>query len=367
MPRRWPRVVHREIREFPVTVGLAVVYVGLFVLMAVFQGGLNTQPQGVLGWMSLDVKTLVDFGAIKGDRIIEGGQYWRLVTATLLHGSLLHVLLNTFALYQLGRIIEDWYGGATLLFLHLALGLAGSLASLWTHRFWGERLVQVGGSGAIFGFCAFLAAAVFFDQEEDESGLLRALLWSLAIGFGLGHLLGADNAAHAGGALAGAALGCFDFLFRRDLIRRWIAAALGIASAAVFIVAFAFAERAYLDSVRQEQLREKQKTALRLRRQEQREQALLQLVALHHLKLIAADADRRLRGEAPDPHFHRQDVADQLRSQMSQLDNQALVERLVAVLALLDVPEEQYMQKNHLQKILDAIQAKPARNDPAPP
>lgn len=356
MPNRWPGILHREIREFPITVALSVVYVGLFVVMGVYQGGLNTQPQGVLGWMSLDIETLTNFGAIKGDLILEEGQYWRLVTATLLHGSVLHLVLNVLALYQLGRIIEDWYSGSALVWLHLMLGLAGSLASLWTHRFWGARLVQVGGSGAIFGFCAFLAAAVFFADKDDEEGLLRALLWSLAIGFGLGHLLGADNAAHAGGAIAGAAFGCFDFLFRRDVMGRWLSAALGLASWAVFLLAFVLCGRTYFVTLDQEE----QAKVERRHRDIVRFQALLQLGALQNLERIARDADRRLQGEPPDPHFHRPDAIDQLRAQARQIENPALVERLTGVLELLDVPEDQYIQPDHLQKILDAIQAKPA-------
>ena len=247
MQKFW-RVVVVEIRDFPVTIALCVIYLSLFIFMAVSQGRLQT-GQGPLAFFGLSIDTLVDFGAVDGKLVLNEHQWWRLITATFLHGSIPHVVLNVLALYQLGRIIEDWYGGSTLVLLHVLLGLAGSLISLWLHRMMPGRVVQVGGSGAIFGFCAFLLVATFFDDHEESPLLLRSLAMALLIGFGMGYLLGADNAAHLGGALAGTVMGTFDNIFKREFMPRLVARLLGILSMGVVIVSFSFGARAYADQV----------------------------------------------------------------------------------------------------------------------
>jgi membrane associated rhomboid family serine protease len=53
------------------------------------------------------------FGAMRGLRV-SGGEYWRLVSCILLHGSGMHILLNAIALFALGRLCESVYGPVRL-------------------------------------------------------------------------------------------------------------------------------------------------------------------------------------------------------------------------------------------------------------
>ena len=74
------------------------------------------------------------------------GEYWRLMSATLLHGSLDHLVGNAIALFILGMVCEHAFGRGQFVVLYVASGLAGSLVSLMT-----SPGPSVGASGAISG------------------------------------------------------------------------------------------------------------------------------------------------------------------------------------------------------------------------
>jgi membrane associated rhomboid family serine protease len=59
---------------------------------------------------------------------IAAGEYWRLLTPIFVHGNLLHVLVNTFAVWNLGRFAEPRLGSSTFLGVYLGSGepLAGA-------------------------------------------------------------------------------------------------------------------------------------------------------------------------------------------------------------------------------------------------
>jgi rhomboid protease GluP len=147
-------------------------------------------------------QALIAMGALARPAVLSG-QYWRLITATLLHGSFAHLAGNALALYVLGMVCEHAFGRAQFVLLYAASGVAGSLLSMIA-----SPGPSVGASGAIFGLQA--AAIVLFRSHRD-----RLLVRDRRIGFVL--LVWAayavvsgiltpyiDNGAHLGGALAGA-------------------------------------------------------------------------------------------------------------------------------------------------------------------
>jgi membrane associated rhomboid family serine protease len=135
------------------------------------------------------------------------GEYWRLWTVTLLHGDLLHLLFNMYALWLVGPIVERWYGRIRFLVFYLVLAAAGSTSSF----VFGGDVPAVGASGAIFGLFGMLLAAGRLHHPIDRQS--RALVGQLGmlilINLGLGFASGGriDNAAHLGGLVAGFWLG----------------------------------------------------------------------------------------------------------------------------------------------------------------
>ncbi|MBX6390339.1 MAG: rhomboid family intramembrane serine protease [Frankia sp.] len=100
----------------------------------------------------------IDFALI-GLRIDQGhligiagnDEYYRLVTAAFLHGSVLHILFNVYALYLLGTQLEAVLGRARLLVLFLAGAIGGNTLSYLMN---GINTFSVGASTAIFAFFA---------------------------------------------------------------------------------------------------------------------------------------------------------------------------------------------------------------------
>jgi rhomboid protease GluP len=140
--------------------------------------------------------------------LVQKDEPWRLFTALFLHGGLLHVGLNMWALHQAGQVVERLYGRAGFAVLYLVAGLLGNLASLW----WKPGPVSVGASGAIFGVYGALLAYLVLQRgsvpneifREMRSGTLGFIGYSLFAGFSIP---GIDNAAHLGGLLGGLVMG----------------------------------------------------------------------------------------------------------------------------------------------------------------
>lgn len=141
---------------------------------------------------------------IKWNEGIAAGELWRLVTPIFLHLSVLHIALNGFALYQLGRLIETFYGAARFLALFFLAGVAGCLASLWFNIH-----PSAGASGAIFGLIG--AEIVLFYRNRrwlGESGaeMLRNAIVVAGLNFFIGLSGSIDNWGHAGGFVGGLAV-----------------------------------------------------------------------------------------------------------------------------------------------------------------
>ena len=176
-----------------------VTYAIIAVTSLVSFATLNTGPAGdqLLNLLALDKP------------LVSAGEYWRLLTVTLVHGGLLHLLMNMYALWIVGPLAEALYGRAMFLGIYLTSGLGASIAS---YLFFANP--SVGASGAIFGLFGLVFAATFFHKPllraqaralTSQIGMLIVL--NLIIGFGIGGFARIDNAAHVGGLLVGGWLG----------------------------------------------------------------------------------------------------------------------------------------------------------------
>jgi rhomboid protease GluP len=180
-----------------VTVALIAINVLVYVLMVVSGvSALNPSIQQLLNW-----------GAAYGPLSL-GPEPWRLLTATFVHGGLLHIGVNMWCLWNLGPLAERIFGRVSYLTLYLICGLAGSVASLW----WHPMVVGVGASGAIFGVAGALITALFLGKLPLPKAAMRGTLQSLVIfavlNLGIGQVAGGiDNSAHIGGLAAGLVLG----------------------------------------------------------------------------------------------------------------------------------------------------------------
>lgn len=145
----------------------------------------------------------------KFNPLIDSGEWWRLLTPMVLHGSLLHLLFNTYALYVLGPQVESTFGTLRFLAVYLLGGLAGSVASY----VWNANALSVGASGAIFGLFGALGAFAYTSRSLIGWEATRMQLYQMAtlvaINLVFGFLPGSniDNSAHVGGLVAGGLAG----------------------------------------------------------------------------------------------------------------------------------------------------------------
>jgi rhomboid protease GluP len=182
----------RRMRRFPVVTAVIIGVLVLIFALEVRLGALESRA------------SIVAMGALLREGVA-AGQYWRLLSAPLLHGGFEHLVGNAVALFILGMVCEHAFGRGQFLVLYVLSGLAGSVVSLAT-----SAGPSVGASGAIFGLQG--AAIVLFRTHRDRL-LIRdrrtgfvLLIWAIfTIAGGLMNPY-IDNGAHVGGALGGALL-----------------------------------------------------------------------------------------------------------------------------------------------------------------
>ena len=124
-------------------------------------------------------------------------QWYRLLTAAFMHGSLIHLAFNMYILWALGQGLERLLGHSRFLALYLVSALGGSAAS---YAFSNFHTVSVGASGAVFGLMG-ATVVVGRSLRYDVSQILTLI----AVNVGIGFLVpGIDWRAHFGGLITGA-------------------------------------------------------------------------------------------------------------------------------------------------------------------
>ena len=183
----------RRMRRLPpVTLALVIILDAIFIIEVALE--VPDSPDALL---------LV--GALSRDAVL-AGEWWRLVTAIFLHGSLEHLIGNVIALFVLGLVCEHAFGRVQFAFLFVVAGMAGSLVSMLT-----SAGPSVGASGAIFGLqgaaiVLFLGHRARLLVRDRRIGVVLIVWAGYAIAQGILTPY-VDNGAHIGGLLAGMLLG----------------------------------------------------------------------------------------------------------------------------------------------------------------
>jgi rhomboid protease GluP len=198
-------MMHASPWRAPVTLALLATNVLVFITMLGFGAGLwHTSNTVQLTWGA-------NFGPATQD-----GQWWRLATALFLHFGVVHLALNMWALWDVGRLVEQLYGRWRFALLYLASGVFGNLLSLVLQ---GNRAVSGGASGAVFSLYGALLVFLWRErnhvQRHEFRWLFGAAIVFTVVTLGMGLVIpGIDNAAHIGGLVCGAVLA-------QLLARRW--------------------------------------------------------------------------------------------------------------------------------------------------
>ena len=144
---------------------------------------------------------------LKVNELIIQGQIWRLFTPMFLHGSILHIALNMYALLAFGPQLERYYGHGRYLALYLVSGFAGNVAS-----FLFSLAPSLGSSTAIFGLLGAEAVFLYRNRKLFGGSAQRALVNLITIAvinLVIGLSPGIDNWGHIGGLVGGALFAWF--------------------------------------------------------------------------------------------------------------------------------------------------------------
>jgi rhomboid protease GluP len=150
-------------------------------------------------------QSMVGWGANATVATLEG-EWWRLISSCFIHFGIIHLLMNMYALFFVGLLLEPFLGRSKFITVYLLTGIIASLASLW----WHDNTVSAGASGAIFGLYGVFLALLSTNHIERSmrNGLLANIgvfvVYNLVYGSFKG---GIDNAAHLGGLFSGILLG----------------------------------------------------------------------------------------------------------------------------------------------------------------
>jgi rhomboid protease GluP len=182
--------------------GIIGANVAFYLLSLLLSGhrGLSANP---LRFLSPDQTSLLLLGATGSVPVVDLGRFWTLISASYLHGGLLHILFNMMALRQIGPWVNSEFGPSRMFVIYTLSGVSGYLASCLA-----GVAFTIGASASV---CGLIGALFFFGKSRggnygaaatrEVSGWLISLVL-----FGL-VMPGINNWGHGGGIVGGVVLG----------------------------------------------------------------------------------------------------------------------------------------------------------------
>lgn len=201
------------------------------------------QASGIMRLLSPDTEALLRFGASGAIPVFVVGHWWTVLSATWLHGSILHILFNMYVLSQLAPTAAEAYGPARMVVIYTVAGLCGFLLTsaagyyLVGVPFLSGARLTIGASGSIFGL---VGAMVYYGRRGSSAVSSVYIRWAIMMAiFGL-IVPGIDNHAHAGGFAGGYLAAQWLDPFKPERIDHIIAALVCLAASALAVAASLF-------------------------------------------------------------------------------------------------------------------------------
>ncbi|WP_096186800.1 rhomboid family intramembrane serine protease [Evansella halocellulosilytica] len=178
------------IRSYPVVTTLVAIHIILHVWVSLFP--------------FLGGQEIRNFG-IGSNILVAMGEYWRLVTPIFLHGSMMHMLFNSFSLVLFGPALESMLGKFRFIVAYFVTGI---LANIATYFLGDPFLFHLGASGAIFGLFGIYLYMVMYRKDLIDPGNSQLIMTIVILGVVMTFMNPNVNIlAHIFGLIAGAAIG----------------------------------------------------------------------------------------------------------------------------------------------------------------
>ena len=217
-------------------------------LVSILSGGANAVAGGGWGGLLGGSTPLTEFGAVLGSAVygpagdvvphgIVHGEWYRLFTAMFLHYGVLHLLMNMYALWFLGREVERVLGPVRFVGLYLLAGLGGNVAA---YLFSAPNSMTAGASTAVFG----MMSAIFVLLKRlnlSVQPILPIIVINVVFTLVISNI---SVAGHFGGLVVGAVVAAI--LAYAPQQRRTLVQGVGCAAVLVILLALAIYRTASL-------------------------------------------------------------------------------------------------------------------------
>jgi rhomboid protease GluP len=200
----WTRSLGRVFSDAEAMVrAIIIVNAAMFILSLLLHPSRASLSMNPFGMLSPDHRSLLLLGETGAIPVGQMGRWWTLITASYLHGSLLHILFNMMALKQIAPLVYHEYGLSRMAAIYTLGGALGFYVS-----YLAGIPFTVGASAAV---CSLIGSALYYGKSRGGAygeAIYRQIGgWVIGI-FAFGFLMpGINNWGHGGGLLGGVALG----------------------------------------------------------------------------------------------------------------------------------------------------------------
>ncbi len=182
-------------KDNAVTYTLMGINIIIFLISVLFSSVIT----GYGGIYNIDIETLAIMGA-KVNYLIDRGEVWRVITSAFLHGGLIHLFFNMYALKIIGGEAEYAYGKIKYIIIYILSAIGGGIFSY----IFNPNSISVGASGAIFGLFGDMLIYGYKHRERIGKHYMMSLLKVIAVNIIIGlSMSNIDNSGHMGGVVFG--------------------------------------------------------------------------------------------------------------------------------------------------------------------
>lgn len=171
-----------------------VIFVLYFLVVGSVENSLSAQE-------TVESQVLI-FGAFVTSAVSQG-MLWLLVTSSFLHFAPLHILFNMLALFESGRVIENFFGRKLIFILFILGGLFGSLATYFITSSSATNIMSIGASGGVFALIGFIFGKSVLQRDTELSQDSSVWIQNLILAFAISFLPQVNWVAHIAGLVVG--------------------------------------------------------------------------------------------------------------------------------------------------------------------
>lgn len=197
---------------------------------------------GIMNILMPSQQSLMLLGASGAWPVFLAGRWWTVLSASWLHGSLLHIVFNLMWIRQLAPEVGELYGPGRMVIIYTVAGVSGFVLTsifgllLPGVPFLGGAQITVGASASIFGL---LGALVYYGRRSGSSVVHQQAKSFALVLFLFGFIpgTGVDNYAHAGGFIGGYIAGRMLDPLKQERVKHIVTALVCLALSILSIVA----------------------------------------------------------------------------------------------------------------------------------